>query len=134
VECFFSAEQPITGKVVDGAGRPIGGAAVGVAPEDKFFVVFAERSAGAAVTVSAADGSFRIPNAVGDGRQLVWAMAPGFAMGERVARPCERDVTIQLSAQSILRGVVSDDRGVVSAFRLQVVPSKLSDQEMVGRF
>src|SRR2546425_102982 len=47
VECFFSAEQPITGKVVDGAGRPIGGAAVGVAPEDKFFVVFAERSAGA---------------------------------------------------------------------------------------
>ena len=134
VECFFSDDQPITGKVVDGAARPIGGAAVGVAPEEKFFVVFAERSAGEAVAVSAADGMFRIPKAVGEGRQLVWAMAPGFAMGEQVARPCERDVIIRLSAQSILRGVVIDNRGVVPAFRLQVVPSKLSDQEMVGRF
>jgi hypothetical protein len=127
-------EQPITGKVVDGEGRPIGGAAVGVVPEGNIFAAFADPSDRPAVTLSAADGSFRIPDVRGDGRQLVWARAPGFAMGEQSALPGERDVTIQLKAQSILRGVVIDDRGVVSAFRLQVVPSKLNDQEMVGRF
>jgi PDZ domain-containing protein len=131
---LFPDEQPIAGKVVDGEGRPIGGADVGFGPDDSIFFVFADRSHIAGVTVSETDGSFRIPRVVGEDPQRVWARAPGFAMGERVARPGERDVIIRLSAQSILRGVVVDDRGAMSAFRLQVAPSKLSDQEMVGRF
>ena len=97
------------------------------------FFAFAERDPRAANTLSAADGSFRIGDVQGDGRQIVWALASGFAPGESNAMPGERGVVIVLKAQSNLRGQIVDSRGAVTAFRLRVLPSKLSDQEMVGR-
>ncbi len=107
----LTAAQPMSGKVVDEAGKPVGGARV--------FVVSTEGalegdSRSIAVARAGADGAFAVPDAP-EGARVVVARAPDFNPANRIQLEAKSEERISLQHGGSVRGLVTDTAGKPAA-------------------
>ena len=115
-DLHVSAAEPLTGRVVDDQGKPVGGAIVIAIASDPFSDVDAQSLSEAK---SGADGSFSIPNAPGAPRGIL-VRAAGYVPANQFQLEARLDQRVTVKRGGTIQGTVVDATGKPAAGALVV--------------
>src|SRR6266542_2220687 len=129
-DILLPAAQPMSGRVVDEAGNPVGGARVFVASRE--VVVDGDtRYLGEART--GADGAFTVTDAP-EGARVVVVRAPDFIPANRIQLEAKPEEKISLQRGGAVRGLVTDAAGKPASGVIVTTDDAAAQADAQGRF